>query len=151
MLSSEASLRDCVRDHLRARARGFIDASVTKRDAIVSGFSTLCLIWRPRRSSRGGTRPSVKARRSGEKSTIKERVDYVLGGQIGIPEPDNRHVARRVAAPDYQHVLATPKRPPSIDGWSLIVRCLTYADKVCFRRASGPETRKSSSRRCSGR
>lgn len=38
-----------------------------------------------------------------------------------------------------------------IDGWSLIVRCLTYADKVCLRRASGRETRKSSSRRCSGR
>jgi hypothetical protein len=37
-----------------------------------------------------------------------------------------------------------------IDGWLLIVRCLTYADKVCLRRASGRETRQGSARRCKG-
>jgi hypothetical protein len=42
------------------------------------------------------------------------------------------------------------ERPLSIDGWSLIVRCLTYADKVCLRWAGGHGTRQGSARRCKG-
>ena len=68
--------------------------------------------------------------------------------RAGEDRRDDADAANNPGVPYGQRRLA--ERPLSIDGWSLIVRCLTYADKVCLRWAGGHGTRQGSARRCKG-
>jgi hypothetical protein len=68
------------------------------------------------------------------------RIEDERGNPISffhLKEMLNEKVKGKSPAPSSQ----TRSEPLSIDGWPLIVRCLTCPEKMCLRRASGPETR----------